>query len=139
MSSFTYTVVRKAGLRWCAETAGPDPRDQILAIFDAVFTQVSSEQYRGCPMLMALAEFPDADLPAHRSAVAAKSWFHETMGELTGRLGVDDPGEVADHLTLVFEGLHASGQSLGPQGPARRARSLVELILSATAPRPDAP
>ncbi|MFI6484294.1 TetR/AcrR family transcriptional regulator [Nonomuraea sp. NPDC050663] len=111
--------------------AGPDPRDQILAIFDVVFDQVSSEQYRGCPMQMALAEFPDPDLPAHRNAVIAKSWFRETIGELTARLDIDDPGQLADHLTLVFEGLHASGQSLGPQGPAKQARSLIEKLIPA--------
>ncbi|MEW9554853.1 TetR/AcrR family transcriptional regulator [Nonomuraea sp. NPDC050783] len=121
------------------EAAGPDPRDQILAIFDTVSGQVASEGYRGCPMQMALAEFPDADLPAHRNAVAAKSWLRETLGELTGRLGADDPAEMADHLTVVFEGLHASGQSLGPAGPAKRVRGLVEMILSTAPPRPDGP
>lgn len=122
-----------------AETAGPDPRDQILAIFDVVFDQVGSEQYRGCPMLMALAEFPDPDLPAHRNAVTAKSWFRKTIGDLTDQLGVDDPAQLADHLTLAFEGLHASGQSLGPQGPAKQARSLVEMIITTAAPRPSTP
>ncbi|WP_156325665.1 TetR/AcrR family transcriptional regulator [Nonomuraea sp. SBT364] len=115
-------------------SAAPDPRDQILAIFNLVLEQVSSEQYRGCPMLMALAEFPDPDLPAHRNAVTAKTWFRDTMGELTSRLGADDPAEVADHLTLVFEGLHASGQSLGPHGPAAQARNLVEKIIAGTSP-----
>ncbi|WP_345154721.1 hypothetical protein [Nonomuraea rubra] len=85
---------------------------------------------------MALAEFPDPGLPAHRNAVTAKSWFRETIGELTERLGVDDPSQLADHLTLVFEGLHASSQSLGPQGPAKQARSLVEKIITTAAPRP---
>ncbi|NUT39854.1 MAG: TetR/AcrR family transcriptional regulator [Thermoactinospora sp.] len=118
------------------EASGPDPRDQILAIFDAVFAQVDSEQYRGCAMLMALTEFPDAELPAHRHAVAAKSWFRETLGELTGKLGVEDPEEVADHLAVVFEGMHASGQSLGPSGPVKRVRSLVEMITSTASPRP---
>ncbi|WP_067831972.1 TetR/AcrR family transcriptional regulator [Actinomadura kijaniata] len=116
--------------------AGPDPRDQILAVFDAVFAQIDSEGFRGCALLMALAEFPDADLPAHRNAVAAKSWFRRRMSELTGQLGVEDPAELADHLTLVFEGLNASAQSLGAGGPAKRVRTLVETILSSAAPPP---
>ncbi|MCK2217110.1 TetR/AcrR family transcriptional regulator [Actinomadura sp. ATCC 31491] len=119
------------------EAAGPDPRDQILAIFDTVSGQVASERYRGCPMQIALAEFPDADLPARRHAVAAKSWLRETLAELTGKLEVGDPAEVADHLMLIFEGLHASGLSLGPDGPAKRVRGLVEMIISSASPRPD--
>ncbi|WP_049563741.1 TetR/AcrR family transcriptional regulator [Nonomuraea sp. SBT364] len=111
--------------------AGPDPREQILAVFDTVYGQVASEQFRGCALQMTLAEFPDRDLPAHRNAVAAKAWFRESIGELTARLGVRDPAALADHLTLVFEGLNASGQSLGPEGPAKRARGLVEVLLTA--------
>jgi hypothetical protein len=40
--------------------------DQILALFDALGEQVQPQHCRGCPFLMALAEFPD---PAHRAAV----------------------------------------------------------------------
>ncbi len=88
--------------RELAAAAGPDPRDQILAIFDKVLARVDSEQFRGCVMMMTLAEFPDPGLPAHRNAVSAKSWLRKSIGELTGRLGVDDPAELADHLTLVL-------------------------------------
>lgn len=126
----------RALLEAAVAAAGPDPRDQILAIFDEVFTQINSAEFRGCSFLMTLAEFPDPDLPAHRNAVAAKVWVRQTIAELTERLGVDDPAELADHLTLVVEGVHASGQALGPAGPAKRARRLAEVILS-TAPRPN--
>ncbi len=115
---------------------GPTPRDQILAIFDKVLARGDSEQFRGCVMIT-LAEFPDPGLPAHRNAVSAKSWLRKSIGELTGRLGVDDPAELADHLTLVLEGLLASGQALGPDGPAKQARRLAESILPAATPRPD--
>lgn len=117
------------------ERAAPDPREQVLAIFDEVFAQVDSDRFRGCAFLMTLAEFPDPGLPGHRNAVAAKTWVRERIGELTERLGVDDPARLADQLTLVFEGLHASGQALGPNGPARQARRLAEVVLSAAAPR----
>jgi AcrR family transcriptional regulator len=121
-----------------ADQAGPDPRDQILAIFDEVLAEVNSADYRGCPMLMTLTEFPDPELPAHHKAVAAKSWLRSRLGELTGRLAVDDPEALADHLMLVLEGVHASGQSLGPNGPVRQARRLAESMLSAAAPRQNA-
>jgi AcrR family transcriptional regulator len=117
------------------EGAGPDPRDRILAVFDLVFGEVSADAFRGCKFLMSLAEFPQAELPAHRNALAAKSWTRERIGELTAELGVEDPAELADHLMLLFEGLHASAQSFGPDGPAKRARALAERLLSDAAPR----
>ncbi|MFI6031980.1 TetR/AcrR family transcriptional regulator [Amycolatopsis magusensis] len=117
------------------EAAGPDPREQLLAVFDLAYAEVDSEEFRGCALQMTLAEFPDHELPAHRNAVAAKSWFRERIGELTARLEVDEPGALADHLTLVFEGVNASGLSLGADGPARQSRKLVELLLSTATPR----
>jgi AcrR family transcriptional regulator len=116
--------------------AGPDPRDRILAVFDLVFAEVSADAFRGCKFLMSLAEFPQPELPAHRNALVAKSWTRARIGELIEELGVEDPAELADHLMLLFEGLHASAQSFGPDGPAKRARGLAERLLSAAAPRP---
>src|SRR5271170_4063056 len=49
-------------------------RQQILAVFDALTEQVQPGRCRGCPFLMALAEFPDPAHPAHRNAVALKAW-----------------------------------------------------------------
>ena len=115
---------------------GADPREQILALFDQVYGQVSSEQFRGCPLSRTLAEFPDAEVPGHRNAVAAKAWIREGIGQLTRKLDVEDPDLLADDLTLVLEGLYASGQSLGPTGPAKQARRLAEVILANAAPRP---
>ncbi|HEY3062756.1 MAG TPA: TetR/AcrR family transcriptional regulator [Chloroflexota bacterium] len=113
--------------------AGPHPREQILALFDNMYQQIDSGQFRGCAMMMTLAEFPDSELTAHRNAVAGKVWFRDLIGELTERLGVDDSAALANQLVLVAEGLLASGQSLGPGGPAKHARRLAETILSTAA------
>jgi len=111
--------------------AGSDPRAQILAVVDLICAEIDSEQYRGCALMMTLAEFPDPDLPAHRNAVAAKTWVRRSLGELTARLDVDHPDELADHLVLVTEGARAAAQALGRSGPARQARQLCEAILDA--------
>jgi AcrR family transcriptional regulator len=117
------------------EAAGPDPRERILALFDALAEQVQPQRCRGCPFLMALAEFPDPELPAHRRAVAAKAWVRQRLGELTAELAaaepVGDPAALADQLSLVMEGVYASVQALGADGPARRARALAETLLRA--------
>jgi AcrR family transcriptional regulator len=106
----------------------PDPRAQILALLDTIAEQID-DRFRGCAMLMALAEFPDPDLPAHRNAVAGKTWVRDRFGELTEQLDVDDPAVLADHLSLIVDGMLAVAQSLGPDGPAKSARRLAEAIL----------
>jgi len=122
------------------EEAEPDPRDQVLAVIDGISAQLKPDQCRGCAFLMALAEFPDSELPAHRNAITAKAWIRARLGDLVDRLAevrdVADPAAMADQLSLVVEGLYASSQSLGSDGPARQARRLAEAILSTAAPRP---
>src|SRR3982750_4170937 len=51
---------------WMSEATAPgvgSPRERILALFDALDEQVQPQRCRGCPFLMALAEFPDPQLP----------------------------------------------------------------------------
>jgi len=111
------------------EGAGPDPVDRILAVFDAQSGQLEPEVCRGCAFLMTLAEFPDQALPAHRSAIASKTWLRTRLGELTDDLAAQRPlarpAELADWLTLIFEGANAATQSLGADGPSRRAGRLA--------------
>lgn len=109
---------------------GRSARERILALFDALLVQIQPDSCRGCPFLMALAEYPDAEVAGHRLAVAMKTWVHARLNELTRELGhVEDPALLADHLTLILEGAYASVQALGIDGPARQARILAETIL----------
>src|SRR3954452_7805801 len=116
------------------QRAAPDPHRQILAVFDEILVQIQPDQCRGCAFLMTLAEYPDPGQRAHQLAVAAKRLVRDRLGELTDRLAGTtpggDPGVLADRLGVVFDGVPASAQSLGTDGPARQARDLVESILA---------
>jgi AcrR family transcriptional regulator len=115
------------------EAGGRDPRERIVALFDALMEQVQPNQCRGCLFAMALSEFPDTNLPTHEQAVATKRWVRAQLGaltlELTASTPVSDPAALADQLAVIMEGVYASVQSLGVDGPARQARTLVEAIL----------
>jgi AcrR family transcriptional regulator len=117
------------------EAGGPDPRGRILALFDALAEQVRPERCRGCPFQMALAEFPDAALPARRNAVANKAWVRERLGGIADELAEGEPGgdpaALADELALLVEGVYASAQSSDAGGAAARARALAERLLAA--------
>jgi AcrR family transcriptional regulator len=115
------------------EAGGADPRQRILCVFDALQHQVRPENFRGCPFLMALSEYPDATHPAHRNAVGTKEWVRVRFGELAADLAATrapvDVDELADSLTLVMEGVYASAQALGQEGPAARARALAATLV----------
>jgi AcrR family transcriptional regulator len=112
-------------------TAEGSPSERILSLFAALIEQVRPSHCRGCPFLMAMAELPDASTKAHVLAVETKAWVREKVGELTAGLSVSDPDALADQLVLVMEGVYASVQALGVDGPARQARGLVEAMLTA--------
>jgi AcrR family transcriptional regulator len=129
---------------WMAHATHPglgSPRDRILAFFDALADQVQPDRCRGCPFLMTLAEFPDPDHPARKEAIALKAWAREHFRRLTRELAVgtsvSDPDALADQLVITMEGVYATVQALGDDGPARQARALaVTLLDAAMGPRP---
>ncbi|MBW4717761.1 TetR/AcrR family transcriptional regulator [Saccharothrix obliqua] len=125
----------RAWFRQASADDGRDPRDRILAVFDELIHQVQPDRSRGCPFLMALAEFPNPDLPAHRNAITTKTWVHEQFRQLARELArtrdVPDPDALGSELALIMEGVYATVQSMGVEGPAQQARELVELLLPA--------
>lgn len=128
---------------WVAEATQADlgpPRTRLLALFDALAEQVQPERCRGCPFLMTLAEFPDRDHPARVEAVATKAWVRQYLRGLTAELAADtpvaDPDELADQIVIIMEGVYASVQALGADGPAKQGRQLAAILLDA-ATRPE--
>jgi AcrR family transcriptional regulator len=112
-----------------AATSGNSPRERILSLFDELVVQTQPDRCRGCPFQMALTEFPDPAVGAHRHAAANKAWVRERLAELTAELAVADSEALADRLALLMEGVYASVQSLGSEGPAQNARAFAEAIL----------
>jgi AcrR family transcriptional regulator len=130
-----YVAHNSSGYRtWfdAAVATADEPRAQVLAVFDALSVQIRPEQCRGCPFLMALAEYPEAQHPAHVHAVAMKDWVRARFAALAAAAGAAEPADLADDLMLVMEGVYATVASLGIDGPPRRARALVTALLDAS-------
>jgi AcrR family transcriptional regulator len=122
-----------------APSAGT-PRERILAAFDAFAEEaLRPEICRGCPFLMALSEFPDPRSPVHVAAVAHKAWvrdlFRVLAVELAQTTSVEDPGRLADQLTLIAEGVYGSVAALGATGPATQGRACAEVLIDAAVVR----
>ena len=85
--------------------------------------------------MLALTEFPDTSVEAHQSAVRLKKWVRARIRRLVDELDAARPrrgidtAALADHLTLLFEGVYATVQALGADGPARRARELAAKLI----------
>jgi AcrR family transcriptional regulator len=119
---------------------GRSAAERIVALFGELSQQVQPEVCRGCPFAMAVTEFPDATLDAHQLAIRLKRWVRMRMRRLAAELAAEragnpfDVAEVADHLTLLFEGVYATVPTLGANGPAKRARALVAALVAPSRP-----
>lgn len=124
-------------------TANPElpPGERILALFDALTDVTRPETFRGCPFLMALAEYPDPTSAAHTSAQAVKAWVRAKLHELAVQLPHQTAATAAtraDQLALIVEGLYASTAALGTDGPAAHARALAALLIDSAGHDPQA-
>ena len=112
-------------------------RERIIAVFDGLASNTGPGVFRGCPFLMALAEYPDAGSAAHASAQAVKAWVRDKLRELAGQLPDVSPAAartLGDQLALIVEGLYASTAALGTHGPASQAHALAALVIDNHAP-----
>jgi AcrR family transcriptional regulator len=128
------------------QVAGEDPTARLHALFDVLDIYFQDPEFRGCIFINAAAEFVSTADPAHQIAaghVLALQQFIETLAQAAG---AQDPGVLAEQLTILIQGAivlrHVSGN---PQA-AHVARATAELLLqahlpnlAAVAPMPIAP
>lgn len=106
------------------------PRERLLAIFRALEKRVTSPVCFGCPFLIAVAEFPDHDHPAHRVALDHKEQVRQRIFALADSAGLSNPDGITDLLYLIFDGAFMSARLFGPQNPAEQLAQQIEVLLN---------
>lgn len=89
-----------------------DPRAELDAHMEWIGERVGQPNYRGCPQINVAAEFPDIDHPARKIASAHKRELRQRLRDISERLGVDRPDELAGQLALFINGAFVSSQVL---------------------------
>ena len=113
-----------------------DPGGALLAILDAVETDLRRPGFRGCPFNNASIEFDNPDHPARAEARAYREQLCGILSELAVQLpggtgaGSADGESLGSQLAVLVDGAYTSAAHLGPDGPAaaglRLARHLVQ-------------
>ncbi len=80
------------------------PRDQLIALFQALGTQTITSSCHGCSFQTAAAEFPEPQHPGHRVALAHKQAVRARLYDLATKAGATSPGALADQLLLLMDG-----------------------------------
>lgn len=126
-----FIAVREHTAYEAADSAGDDPKRQILAIVDEAVQRLRAANARGCAVRNFLVEFPESeDAPA----TIARDYLRRTKRDMQRRVtasGVRDPKAVAEQISLVLEGLYsAASRTELTRSAAAQAHPMVELLLS---------
>ena len=107
------------------------PAEQILGVFDRLERSFSSDVFRGCPFVNAVAELKEPHHAANKVALEFKNqrraWFRHQLV----RLGVAGPEPLATQLQLLVDGAIAAMIVRGDPAVARAARDAADVLLKA--------
>lgn len=91
-----------------------DPRALLDALLAGIARRIGRPDYRGCPFLNLLTEFPDKDHPGVIIARANKAEMQRRLAVIAGRIGVSAPEQVAAQFALIINGAYAAGALADP-------------------------
>lgn len=116
-------------LAGAVEAAGPDPADQVTAVFDALQRWYDGQVFRGCAMLNASAQH-------HDDAVRVITARHldrylELLSGIARRAGAADPHLVGRQLLMLVEGATVVADHHGAAGVGEHARRAALALLAA--------
>ncbi|MDQ7808761.1 TetR family transcriptional regulator [Amycolatopsis sp. A133] len=92
-----------------ARAAGGPPADVVRAVAGSIADGIRSPGFRGCAFLNAAAEYPDPAHPVHRTVLAHRQWFLDTVTELLAATGETPPEPAAQHFVMLRDGAMAAG------------------------------
>jgi AcrR family transcriptional regulator len=111
------------------DAARPEPREQVLAVFDASRAWAAELSPKGCSMVNAHAEISDPAHPAHPVITGQKQWMLALFTRLASDIAPERAGALARGLMLLHEGaLVAHGLGIFPDAVAHareQARALL--------------
>lgn len=106
-----------------------------MAFLRAAAAALRSPGFRGCPMALAIVEFPDACHPARKVADARKHTMRQLLRDLCAGAGAADPAALGDSMLLLVEGAFAAVPYLGGEAAARALEQTGETVLAAGLPQ----
>ena len=103
-------------------------RDRVMALFRV---PPHDGPVRGCPFTAAATEFPDPQSSPHAYTRERKQQFTSRIAELLAELGARNPGQLAEQMAILADGV--AGRAMVFDDPDRGdfARSAAETLLDA--------
>lgn len=119
----------RASLMERIASAGPDPTQRLLAVFDWLEGWFASEGFKGCVFIRAVSEYPDPTHPIHQTAWRHKVAVKAALADLCTAAGARDPAALAETLSLLIDGAIVTAHATQSTSPARSARATAAALL----------
>jgi AcrR family transcriptional regulator len=113
------------------EALAEDPRDRLVAAFDALAEWFLEPGFRGCMFIKASSEYQDRDNPIHVAAAEHKRLVRRWFEELAVAAGVVEPRLLAEHLLIIKEGAIVLAHLHDPAKIAQQARATAQTVVEA--------
>jgi AcrR family transcriptional regulator len=112
-----------------------EPRQKILAVFDAQAQQYAQGDFHGCAFIAASTEAPQGGL-VELAADQFRAWIRAMFTDLAEQAGARDPLTLGRQLHLIYDGAGLAGR-MDHHDPAiaPSAREAVEALLDAALTR----
>jgi AcrR family transcriptional regulator len=114
--------------------AHTDPRERILAVYDALGALFAEPDYRGCAFMNALAEAAPDSVEA-QAATTFRAWVRTLFLGLAADADAEDPKQLAESLVVLYDGAVATAQMDKAPQAAQTARHLADLVLDVAGTR----
>lgn len=118
-----------------AQRACLAPEDRPRAYVRAAAEAMRENGYRGCPLGMAIVEFPDPAHPARQVADTYKRKVRDAIRRMMADAGAAEPEATGDTLLLLIEGAFAAAPYLGHLAAADALEHGGMRMLDAVLPR----
>ncbi|WP_235924462.1 TetR/AcrR family transcriptional regulator [Roseomonas harenae] len=114
------------------------PRERPGAYLAAAAGELRVPGFRGCPLGLAIAEFPDPEHPVRKVADEHKRKMRDRLRQVCADAGAPDPATLSDTLMMLVEGAYAAAPYLGNDEAANSLERSGQLLIGAALSPPSA-
>jgi len=110
------------------ETRATDPKERLLAIFDAFQEWFQQDDLEGCSFINVLVEVDDRTSPVRQATVRHLTTIREFLARLATEAGIEEPDAFARRWHILMKGSIVSALE-GDRHAARRAQEVGRVLL----------
>jgi AcrR family transcriptional regulator len=110
-----------------------DPRERLLAVFDALDEALHEPNNRGCAFVRASAE-ARSGAGAREVCDESRGWMLEFCRSLAADAGARDPAALSRQMVLLYDGAAVAAQMDADHDAAQVARAAAAVLLDASLP-----